>query len=128
MVEEMLTTAGKIPNEMYELENTSRRPEATFILERSAPAMTEQTPSASRGMVDINEPSIAEPSILFIIGVTLGIILLFGCIIARAISRVKRKNYNKQLNRKDVECNEADRPLLGTCTRKDSSTSTCCRN
>ena len=129
----MITTPGKIPNEMYDIENTSFEPEATSTLDvtvfnsiSNSHTITEEHISASDKIIDTKESEIAEPSILLIVGIIIGTLLLFGCIVACAISRAKR-NYD-QLNNKDVEYNAADRPLLSRCKRKDSSTSNCCRN
>ena len=105
-------TTGNIPNEMFDLENTPPETGATTTKE----------------IINIKKSSVSEPSVVFIIGIILGILLLFGCIITCAISKVKKKNYN-QLNKKDVECNAAGRPLLSPCKRRDSSTTTnYCRN
>lgn len=118
----MLTTPGKIPNEMYEIENT---PSGKIIeLDESLPAGKERL--SSRG-IQINNIS-TQPSLLLIILITTGSLIILICLITCIIAKVRKKNY-KTLSKKDVECcTTVNRPLLSMCEEKGSSSSACCQN
>ncbi|XP_051166880.1 uncharacterized protein LOC127285107 isoform X2 [Leptopilina boulardi] len=114
LAEEIITTSGKIPNKMYEIETT---PQVSIIkLEQHLPR--------SRG-IEVKNETDAQPSVLFVIVIITGSLIIFICMITCIIKKVKKKNY-KTLSKKDVEYCTLNRPLLSMCEEKDSSV--CCQN
>lgn len=88
--EVMLTTLGKIPKEMYYLEDTAPAVKATtYNLEDSK---YQQAVATSTQAVQYDNESGSHSTILFALLAALLIILLLCCTTACLIAKVKRKN------------------------------------
>ncbi|XP_076232986.1 uncharacterized protein LOC143178315 [Calliopsis andreniformis] len=121
----MLTTLGKIPNEMYYLEDT------VAPVTVATPKIKIQQARYGEGKSspdNANNESESHPSVLFALLIALLILLLLCCTTACLIAKAKRKS--NFFGRSDTECDPGctgiNQPLLGKvsdCTNKTSISS-----
>ncbi|XP_012146943.1 uncharacterized protein LOC105663338 [Megachile rotundata] len=127
--EVMLTTLGKIPSEMYYLEDT------TCSAKLTTPKSSLQQTHAYGHAVAATEETIrngnehgSHSSILIILLITLLVILLLCCISACLITKTKRRNnfFGRSDTECDPRCSGINQPLLdkiSDCTNKTSISS-----
>ncbi|EZA56861.1 hypothetical protein X777_02712 [Ooceraea biroi] len=122
----MITTPGKIPNEMYYLEDTTpNRIGAAYGTELHTMLNNSHTTTlASIGT--INSDSSEHSMLLFILVTALFFILLICCITACVIARSRSKHtfFVKRDMECSPECSGVNQPLLGLDKASDTTTKT----
>ncbi|KAI4480544.1 hypothetical protein M0804_010097 [Polistes exclamans] len=121
----MITTVGKIPSEMYYIEDTTSNIQIIdqTTVSHSMTNVIHTTISANNSTVSGH----TTRSVVFVILTVACLILLFlCCITACMISKTKRKNYFCKRNDFDCdpECNGLNRPLLRTEKISDTTSKT----
>ncbi|CAK9821808.1 hypothetical protein ANTRET_LOCUS468 [Anthophora retusa] len=124
--EVMITTLGKIPSEMYYLEDTNANlPTQLFRMHETSPLA--RAMAATTEATEYNNESSHHSSVLIALITALLIILLLCCITACLIAKSKRKAgfFDKSDTECDPGCTGMSQPLLNkiSCSTNKSSIS-----
>ncbi|XP_011634621.1 uncharacterized protein LOC105425510 [Pogonomyrmex barbatus] len=119
----MITTLGKIPNEMYYLEDTTiSKKVAAYGTESRMILDCNQTTLASIEVIE-SERYAEHTTLLTVLLVTFFIILLMCCITACIIARSRRSRH-ASLTKSDIECRPDCRGVNQPLLNKDSEATT----
>ncbi|XP_028049943.1 uncharacterized protein LOC114255455 [Monomorium pharaonis] len=120
----MITTLGKIPNEMYYLEDTTAGKIAAYGTESRM--MLDRSHTTLAASIENNKPEYPERSTLLIVLLTTLLIILFMCCITACIIARSRRRH-AFLTKSDVECSPdckgVNQPLLDKASDATTRTS-----
>ncbi|XP_034182299.2 uncharacterized protein LOC117605281 [Osmia lignaria lignaria] len=128
--EVMLTTLGKVPSEMYYLEDTVFNGKAATDKSTLQTSQYAQAVASTQAMEN-NHGSSGHSSVLFILLIVLLVILLLCCISAGLIAKTRRKSsfFGKSDMECDSKCTGINQPLLDKNSDLTNKTSiSCLRN
>lgn len=121
----MITTIGKIPNEMYDLEDTTIDSNLVTHKQQSRIAFEKAVEATTQHSYEGNNESSGHSSILIALLVALFIILFLCCITACFVAKAKRKN--SFFGSGDTECEPGctgmNQPLLDKISSSTTKTS-----